>query len=465
MRAFARRKAWCALLVALVAPFALASGFHIYEQGAQASGQAVAFVARADDASAVYYNPAAMTWFKAPQLEFGFSGVFLGSTKFRSEASGMEWDMKDHTATPVHLYFGQRLQGTPFAWGFGVTTPFGLITDWTTPGFDGRYSAWRTDLRTFLYNLNGAVDLGQGFSAALGVDYLTVDLRDFSHFLLVPVVVPLDVTGDGTPDIFPTAFANDFSNLHGTGDQWGWNAALHYKSKDWAFGLTYRSHFDVKVEGTASFEVAGVDLSDFPALPEETLAQIAATVTAGVNAALPTGAATGTLRLPATMALGAAYTGVRNWEFELDVHRVEWSHFDEIPLDFRNNTTTLTDRAVPEDWENTTSYRFGAAWNVAPAHQLRAGVYTEDSPIPLRTLRPSIPDADRMGYSAGYGYHKGQFAIDVYYMYITLDDVTVKLSDTDQEDPLNLLGAGDSSRAGTYKSSISLAGITASYKF
>ncbi len=456
MRVLVRRSAFCVLLLMTVAaPLALASGFHIYEQGAKASGQAVAFVARADDASAVYYNPAAMTWFETPQVALGFSGVYLGDTKFDSELSGRQWDMKDHTPTPIHFYYAQRVKGTPFAWGFGVTTPFGLITDWTLPGFDARYQAWRTDLRTFVYNLNGAVELGHGWSFAVGADYLTADLRDFSRFILVPVPVP-DIS---------TALVNDFSNLTGDGNKWGWNAALQYKNRDWALGFTYRSKIDVTVEGTASFEVANVDLSLFPPLPPETLALITANVTAAVNAALPTGPAKGTLKLPATMALGVAYTGVRNWQFELDAHRIEWSHFDDIPIDFQNNTESLTDRVVTEDWQNTTSYRLGASWNIAPAHQLRAGIYKEDTPIPLRTLRPSIPDGDRMGYTAGYGYQSQRFGIDVYYMYIKVDDVTVNLSDTNQEDPLNAFGAGDSSRAGTYKSSISIAGITATYKF
>ena len=60
MRALFRRLAVALVLFALATPFVLASGFHVFEQGAKASGQAVAFVARADDASAVFYNPAAM---------------------------------------------------------------------------------------------------------------------------------------------------------------------------------------------------------------------------------------------------------------------------------------------------------------------------------------------------------------------------------------------------------------------
>ena len=56
------RKAACAL-VALAAAFpneARSAGFAVYEQGVAATAQGGAFTARAPDASAVYFNPAAL---------------------------------------------------------------------------------------------------------------------------------------------------------------------------------------------------------------------------------------------------------------------------------------------------------------------------------------------------------------------------------------------------------------------
>ena len=58
-----------ALLVLLLAPtFALAGGFNIYEMGARATALGGAFTATADDASAIFYNPAGLAW-----LEEGWS--------------------------------------------------------------------------------------------------------------------------------------------------------------------------------------------------------------------------------------------------------------------------------------------------------------------------------------------------------------------------------------------------------
>src|SRR5207247_11448657 len=48
-----------------------ATGFRIVDQSASATGQASAFTAQADDASAVYYNPAGMTQFRRCQASLG----------------------------------------------------------------------------------------------------------------------------------------------------------------------------------------------------------------------------------------------------------------------------------------------------------------------------------------------------------------------------------------------------------
>jgi long-chain fatty acid transport protein len=477
-----------AFFVLAMAPLALASGFHVYEQGGKASGQAVAFIARADDASAMFYNPAAITKLEGHQVVFGFSGVFLGNTDFKpgpldpllSAATpfgdagfprlfdATTISMEDNVPTPVHLAYAQKIGDSRFSIGFGISTPFGLVTEWG-PEATTRYAALDAELQVIDFAVNGAVDFGNGWSVSLGLDYVMADLKKFSRTLFVPVNL------DANPATFEQ-FVDTRSNLDGDGNEIGFNVSTHFRNDNWAFGAIYRSKVDIEADAQASFDplrayafvspetglppTEGIGLLTIPLNP---------VVDAGVRAALPSGPAKGTLRLPATYGFGLSYLGFEKWEIELDVTRIEWSHFDEIPIDFQTNTSSLADTSVVENWEDTTSIRLGSSYSLNEKHQLRAGVYVEDTPIPLTYLRPSVPDSDRTGVTLGYGFNTGKFGLDFYAMRIMTDDTTVGLADRDlpaTDSPTYLLSViQEQSRVGSYESTIDLVGLTASFKF
>ena len=66
----------------------------------------------------------------------------------------------------------------------------------------------------------------------------------------------------------------------------------------------------------------------------------------------------------------------------------------------------------------------GAAWGLADAHELRFGAVYDEAPIPADTLRPSIPDSDRTGATAGYGYASETWGLDAYAMGLWFDEAT-----------------------------------------
>src|SRR5262245_6794122 len=116
-----------------VAP-AFGSGFGFYEQGAKASGQAGAWVARADDASANWYNPAALVHLEGREVQFGFNYVQSGDdTHFTPTATpGVTIDAVPEGVAPFQFYFSQKINER-IAWGVGLNTPFGLATSWDDP--------------------------------------------------------------------------------------------------------------------------------------------------------------------------------------------------------------------------------------------------------------------------------------------------------------------------------------------
>ena len=430
----------------LAAPQVSASGYHVLEQGAKASSEAGAFIARADDASAMYFNPAGIAFLDRPQALGGFSGVFVGRISFTPDPAarqavpppydarfnGEETSLKSHVGTPVHFYYAHPLAGTPFALGLAVTTPFGLKTDWTDPSADTRFVSWLTELRTYVYSFNGAARLGGGWAASVGLDCTKADLRDYSRRVVVPVA------GVGAYEYLLNASAK--------GTEWSYNGGLMWKGAGgWSFGAVYRSKSDVQADGK-------VNITPAVAVPGPIADRIALL--------LPSGPAHGTIKLPATYGVGVAYAG-RRWEAEFDLRRIAWGHFDSIPLDFENNTPALPDEPIPEDWSDATSYRLGGAYNLGDRHQLRAGIYYETSPVPLSTLRPSIPDSDRIGISIGYGGKFGKFTLDAYYLYVTGKDTTVGAADMNPAGSL----LEETSRVGAYRTRVDLLGMSLGYRF
>ena len=57
-----------------------------------------------------------------------------------------------------------------------------------------------------------------------------------------------------------------------------------------------------------------------------------------------------------------------------------------------------------EHWEDSWRYALGMTYQLAPQWQLRSGIAYDRSPVPADRRTISIPDSDRVWYSAGVGY-------------------------------------------------------------
>lgn len=394
------------VVVALATVPAFASGFGFYENGAKASGQGGAWVARADDAAANWYNPAALVHLSGMEVQFGMNYLDVGSdTHFESTTFG-NYDAVGNVATPAHFYFAQRINDK-VAWGVGLNNPFGLVSEWKD--LPVTLSSRRAELNTYLLNPNLAIRLSPKWSFALGADYLSAEVRDFSRDVFVDSVLGVPVTT---------------ANLTGEGDAWGYNFALQFKTESFAVGGQYRSSMRPHIQGNVTF-------SGIPALNSS---------------------ASANLDLPGQTMLGAAWTGKRV-DIELGGYYTQWNYFKSLDVNTGNPATSAS---LTENWKGTWSGRLGVAVRLdkESKHELRFGGVYDQSPIPTDYLRPSIPDATRTEGSIGYGYLSKRWGIDVYAMNIWFDDVTSTGSPSDGVFP----GA-------TYKSSILLAGVTAKFRF
>ena len=412
------------LALVLSAQGALGAGFGVYEQGGKASGLAGAFTAVADDASANWYNPAALVWLDGSELQVGTNLITAGEETDLTSSdpnfglfSDTTFEAEGEIVTPSHIYFRHKLNNN-VAFGIGINNPFGVVTDWRDRPVT--FSAARSELVTFYVNPNLSLRLTETWALGVGATYMTADLEAFSR------EVPIDL--DGNP-------LNGFevigdTDLTGDGDAWTWNVALHNKTPYWSFGLNYRHSVDVDIEGDVTFDNFG---------PLQ-----------GLFADSPAG---GTLNLPAQGAVGIAWTGGGNWTWSFAVAWVGWSAFERVEIDIANNVPGLiTDIDLREDWDDSLSYRLGASWKGAGPHEWRFGFVSEEGAVPADTLRPSIPDADRLAPTIGYGFLGRKVNVDLYYMPLFLDDIEA-------------VGTEEGVLQGEYSSFIHLAGATLSVKW
>ena len=99
-----------AAALCLPAPGAAASGFDDFLHGGRATGQAGAFVARANDPAAVRYNPAGLVHTQGWELQAGLD--FSNSTdEFTIAASGTEVRADHSIQFPPSVYLSWKGSG------------------------------------------------------------------------------------------------------------------------------------------------------------------------------------------------------------------------------------------------------------------------------------------------------------------------------------------------------------------
>ncbi len=89
-----------------------AGSFRLYDHSASATGQASAFTAQADDASAGYYNPAGMTQLRGVQFSAGTTLIGGGFSFQNAAGTQANGDLRGSVALPPpsNLYLTANLK-------------------------------------------------------------------------------------------------------------------------------------------------------------------------------------------------------------------------------------------------------------------------------------------------------------------------------------------------------------------
>lgn len=420
------RRARVLVMFACLAPVSVhAAGYGIYEQGAAALGMAGAYVASAHDASAQFYNPAAMV--RLEDKQFSLGGTWLTTrTSFAGvdpyPGYGVTEEMEAGNFFPPTAYWTNRL-GDRFAYGLGVNAPFGLGVEWKDPeNFTGRDRVTKANLQTIdaSFNLAMAMNDNLSFAAGANMRWAKVELHQIGTL----------VSSGGAPvNIIDATLESDYT------PDFGFHAAmLATPAEGWRLGLVYRSEVSVKVDdGKASFKQ--IPTGD-------------AALDAVVAGQLPPSQGVATeLVFPASFSTGLAWSAMPNWTYEADVVWTQWSAFQKLPLTFEK--TASLDTEIIEDYKDQFAIRLGAEHRLTD-WTYRFGYYYDSAAAPPESVTPLLPDANRHGFTLGLGMTRGAWTMDFYNLFLFVEKRSTEGVERDDYD-------------GTYKSYVNALGASLAY--
>lgn len=402
----ARGVLYCGVAVVALAATcasALAGGFAIREQSVSSQGASFAGSAAGNDLSSMFWNPAAVS-VAGPGLntESHYSLIVpraditvdswnsIPASFFQAAGIGNESGNIARTAIVGASYGSYQLSEQLFV-GFGLNSPFGLVTEPDNPTYLGAELGRTTKLFTINANPVVGYKVAPGITVAAGfqAQYADGELKFATGF-------------PGGPT---TGFQGDDWAFGGTA------GILFQPTAGTSIGLGYRSRLNHTLEG---------DLYTKPSF-----------LTGG--AALST-SAEADINLPDIVTLSMSQALSQQMRVMGTVEWSNWSRFEQLTVVTQGAGPTIFGgpatpggtpvATIPAGWQDGWFFSLGGEYDVMPNLTMRAGVAYEISPVGEANQRIlGIPDSDRVWLSLG-GTMKvtESMTVDLAYTHIFLED-------------------------------------------
>jgi len=422
------------------ASLAMAAGLKVNEQGAKAMAMGNAFTAQADDPSALFYNPAGISFLKGTQVNLGSTTIYVPPTEFTgtsplSGATSVFEKAKEDIFIAPAFYATHSFEGRPVSIGLAVNAIYPLAKSWDDS------SVFRAEVMNIAVkpiNIQPTVayrfdSLNLSVAAGLDVAYAIVTMQKAAY-----------ATPSGA-----TAYELGNMGLDGTATDVGWNAGVKWKPlPNLSFGADYRSEIELKIKGDANF--LATTPYGFTAIGMTTGAS------SPYSRARVTSTVSSTITLPASFGMGVAWQPTEKLTVEVDAEWTGWSSMKNLEFKFDSpQFSNFNNKPKPLNWQDVWCYKIGGQYALNKTVDLRAGYMYDKNPIPDSTLGPVLPDSDRHSFSIGQGFHNDMFSVDLAYMWTHFVDRTVQ-----NQNMAELTGAN-----GTYKSDVHLFGGSITVKF
>lgn len=449
-------KTLLAVSIASATSVSHASSFALIEQSASGQGAAYAGAAAiGEDASTIYFNPAAMT--RLPGQQIVVAGHVIspdakftnnGSTNFTGAPNSLTGS-DSSTGDPAfvgNFYYSAELPNE-FYVGVGVNVPFGLSTEYDD-GWVGRYHALKSEITTININPSLAWKATDKISVGFGISIQYADLELTQNIDTAAACAALT----GTP-CFGTA--DSAVKLEGDSTELGWNTGILFDIDEGArVGIAYRSAIKHDVSGNSSYNL------------DPTLQGIA-DAASQVSPANPFGyqilqdsALNAAANLPDTFAISIANDINAKWTVLADWTWTGWGGLDEVTI-IEAGGVPGQEKTLNLSYSNTQRLSVGAHYKHNERWIYRGGLAYDQTPIrspELTTAR--IPGNDRTWLSLGLGYKPSStWSLDFGYSHLFIPDTKINNGPPENE------GSSGATLTGTYESSVDILSAQANFYF
>lgn len=341
-------------IIALFPSHTFGLGSRIPNQDAAAIARGNAFVATADNPSAIYYNPAGITQLEGHNAQVGCLFYLNIETDHKSPTG--EHTENDSEVIPIpqlHYVFSPKDQ--PFSFGLGVYAPYGLGVKWP--------------------------DTAPFRSAGVEVELSYITINPVIAWQLHPTLsIAAGPTFNRSEAELRQGVAVSPYQLRFKGDDWayGYDAGILWQPHaQWSFGAKYSSATTVDYDGTASFHGNGVLGPSSSFLP-------------------PSSKTKTHLDFPQIAAAGVSFRPTTNWNIEVNVDWTDWDSVDSAVIDGVG--------ALPLNWHSSFFYEFGVTRQLGKGYFVSAGYFFSEASTSEKDYTPLVPDTDLHVGSLGVGY-------------------------------------------------------------
>ncbi len=367
---------------------ALASGFALNTQSAEALGAATAGspATRATPANA-FFNPAAIVGVEGIESSLSLVGV-INNTSFENAEAALFGTVPVQGEARGDAVIGDavfptgatavRLNEHLFA-GIAAYAPFGFNTEYPDTSvmrYQGTFSQVVSGSLTPIIG----VALGEHWSIAGGprFQYIDVDTDGAIDAAGIEAALLMTSAVPGTDDIFFEFDANDWGIGYTVGIQGDLTSNIHV-------GVSFISKVEHDLEGRAKFDLgasaAGQNLAMMAGLFQDT----------GLSSELTT---------PAMIQFGVVADLSPRTRLMASATQTRWASFDQLVTTFEN--PAQPPEVTTQNWDNAWGGAIGVEHDISQSESIRAGVMLEEDPVNPDFSTARVPGAKRVWLGAGY---------------------------------------------------------------